>query len=71
MCRRWTWRNSDFSKITPHTNKVAINVDIMAPPFADGDVDSALAEMAQLLEKYCGGHTACYKLTAATPGFEF
>ena len=71
MCRRWTWRNSDFSKITPLTSKVAINIDIMAPPFTDGDVDSALAEMAQLLEKYCGTHTVCHKFTAATPEFTF
>lgn len=71
MCRRWTWRNADFSKITAYTSRVAINIDIMAPPLADGDVDSALAEMAQLLEKRCGARTVCHKLTASTPSFEF
>ena len=71
MCRRWTWRNADFSKIAPETKAVAINIDIMAPPFAEADVDSALAEMAALLEKYCGGKTVCHKLTASTPSFDF
>jgi len=71
MCRRWTWRNADFSKITPETKEVAINIDIMAPPFGEGDVDSALAEMAQLLEQYCSARTTCLKLTAATPSFTF
>ncbi len=70
MCRRWTWRNADFSKITAETQSVAINIDIMTPPFGDGDVDSALTEMAGLLEKYCGARTVCHKLTAATPSFE-
>lgn len=71
MCRRWTWRNADFSKITPETNAVAVNIDIMAPPFNDDDVDAALAEMAGLLEKYCGGKTVCHKLTAHSPAFDF
>jgi len=71
MCRRWTWRNADFSKITPETKAVALNLDIMAPPFGDTDLDSALAEMAQLLEQYCGGQTVCHKLTAASPSFTF
>ncbi len=71
MCRRWTWRNADFSKITPETNAVAINIDIMAPPFSEDDVDLALTEMAGLIEKYCGGKTVCYKLTAEAPSFTF
>ncbi len=71
MCRRWTWRNADFSKITPETNAVAINIDIMTPPFNEADLDSALAEMAQLLEQYCGARTTCHKLTADTPNFAF
>jgi DNA/RNA-binding domain of Phe-tRNA-synthetase-like protein len=70
MCRRWTWRNADFSKITPETKAVAINIDIMTPPFAQSEADSALAEMAQLIEKYCGGRTVCHTLTAENPNFE-
>ena len=71
MCRRWTWRNADFSKITPETTAVAINIDIMAPPFSENDVEAALAELAGLLERYCGGRTAQYKLHPGAPSFEF
>src|SRR5947209_5428213 len=28
LCRRWTWRNSDFSKLTTATREVAINIDM-------------------------------------------
>lgn len=50
MCRRWSWRNGDFSKITTDTKKIVINVD--------GIVDvqtviSARDELKDLLEKYC------------------
>jgi DNA/RNA-binding domain of Phe-tRNA-synthetase-like protein len=71
MCRRWTWRNADFSKITPETTAVAINIDIMAPPFSEKDIEAALAEVAGLLEHYCGGHTVRHQLHPGAPGFEF
>ena len=71
MCRRWTWRNADFSKITPETTAVAINIDIIAPPFAESDVDAALGETAALLERYCGGRTERYRLTPQSSSFQF
>jgi DNA/RNA-binding domain of Phe-tRNA-synthetase-like protein len=71
MCRRWTWRNADFSKITPETTAVAINIDIMAPPFSENDLEAALSELAGLLERYCGGRVAQYKLYPGAPSFEF
>jgi lysyl-tRNA synthetase class 2 len=71
MCRRWTWRNADFSKITPETKSVAINIDIMAPPFSEGDLDFALTELAQLLAKYCGASTVSHTLSAGNPSFDF
>lgn len=71
MCRRWTWRNADFSKIAPATKSVAINIDIMTPPFAESDVDAALAATMELLERHCGGEMVCHKLTPNSPSFEF
>ena len=71
MCRRWTWRNADFSKITPETNSVAINIDIMAPPFSDLDAAAALEEMSGLIAHYCGGEIVCHTLSASTPSFDF
>jgi lysyl-tRNA synthetase class 2 len=71
MCRRWTWRNADFSKIAPETTSVAINIDVMTPPFAETDVADALSEMAGLLARYCGGTVGCHSLSPMTPSFEF
>jgi DNA/RNA-binding domain of Phe-tRNA-synthetase-like protein len=56
MCRRWSWRNGDFSKITTKTKKIVINVDGIGS--ADKDlIVSARDELAVLLEKYCSAKT--------------
>lgn len=69
LCRRWTWRNSDFSKLTTETKTVAINIDMMVPPFSDTDVDSALSELATMVRYYCGGKVEKHLLTSANPSF--
>jgi DNA/RNA-binding domain of Phe-tRNA-synthetase-like protein len=71
LCRRWTWRNADFSKITPQTHSVAINVDMMMPPFTPGDLDAALADLAGLLGRFCGGEVRTHVLSPETPSFVF
>ena len=61
MCRRWSWRNGDFSKITTETKKIIINVDGIGPASAEASagkpaslIVSARDELASMLEKYCG-----------------
>ncbi len=67
MCRRWTWRNADFSKLTPNTRSVAINIDMMMPPFDERDLESAMHGLEELLVKFCGGTVHSYKLSPANP----
>src|ERR1700682_3646810 len=55
LCRRWTWRNSDFSKITPQTRDVAVNLDFMVPPFQEADLAAAADELGALITQSCGG----------------
>jgi DNA/RNA-binding domain of Phe-tRNA-synthetase-like protein len=69
LCRRWTWRNSDFSKIRPETKSVAINVDMMIPPFDDFDMTVALRELAELVQQFCGGVISTYILERSNPQF--
>lgn len=69
LCRRWTWRNSDFSKIRPETNSVAINVDMMMPPFDKADLKMALRELAELVQQFCGGVISTYILERSNPQF--
>jgi DNA/RNA-binding domain of Phe-tRNA-synthetase-like protein len=52
MCRRWNWRNGDFSKITPKTKKIVINLDGIQP-VSQGLIETARNELADLLIKHC------------------
>lgn len=56
LCRCWIWRQSDQSKITEKSRMVAINVDVL-PPATVEEGKAAAAEIAALIERYCGGTT--------------
>jgi lysyl-tRNA synthetase class 2 len=55
LCRRWNWRNADFSKLRPETRNLAINVDGMLPAISQSEIEAAAEELGQLLSQYCGG----------------
>lgn len=55
LCRRWNWRNADFSKIMPATRNLAINVDGMQPAIGRSEIEEAAEALRQLLIQYCGG----------------
>lgn len=52
MCRKWNWRNGDFSKILEETRKVVINID-GAETIPASRVIEARDELAELLKKFC------------------
>lgn len=52
MCRRWNWRNGDFTKITPETKKIVINVDGIGP-VPQSLIEEARDELAKLLVEQC------------------
>jgi DNA/RNA-binding domain of Phe-tRNA-synthetase-like protein len=52
MCRRWNWRNGDFSKINPETKKIVINIDGVGAMTKEV-ILAARDEMAKLLIEYC------------------
>jgi DNA/RNA-binding domain of Phe-tRNA-synthetase-like protein len=64
LCRRWNWRNADFSKITPGTKNLAINVDGMMPSISRVEIEEAAEGLKQLLAHYCGGAISIYYLDA-------
>jgi DNA/RNA-binding domain of Phe-tRNA-synthetase-like protein len=64
LCRRWNWRNADFSKMTPETKNLAINVDGMLPAIGRSELEEAADELKQLLDKFCGGNISVYFLDA-------
>ncbi len=64
LCRRWNWRNADFSKLTPETKNLAINVDGMIPAIGRPEIEEAAEELRQLLLQYCGGTISVHYLDA-------
>lgn len=70
LCRRWTWRNSDFSKLTADTKTLGINIDMIMPPLIESDLECALQDVSKLIAKYCGGSTTCHILSPSRPRIE-
>jgi len=55
MCRKWNWRNGDFSKITEHTKKIVINIDGIGV-IPQKHVEEARDELADLLVDECNAN---------------
>ena len=66
LCRRWTWRQAEFTKLVPESNYVAINVDGM-PPVSPELVARICTEMAEMVVRFCGGVADCRYLSTETP----
>jgi len=64
MCRRWNWRNADFSKLAPGTTNLEINVDGMMPSISRGELEHAAEGLKELLLRFCGGKVAIHYLDA-------
>ena len=70
LCRRWTWRQAEFSKLQRTTTAVVINVDGL-PPVTRADVAMIGDDLATLVSLYCGGATTEVKmLSEETPAVE-
>lgn len=70
MCRRWNWRNADFSRIRPETTNVAVNLDGLLPPLTNADLDEAVATATDLLTRFCGGEVTAHVLDRNKPFIE-
>jgi DNA/RNA-binding domain of Phe-tRNA-synthetase-like protein len=64
LCRRWNWRNADFSKMTPETKNIAVNVDGMMPAIGRDEIEAAAEELKGLLLSGCGGTVSIHYLDA-------
>ena len=66
LCRRWTWRQAEFTKLSQDTHYVAINVDGL-PPIPRSEVEEICEEMGKWVSRFCGGRYACRYLCAENP----
>lgn len=64
LCRRWNWRNGDFSKLAPETRNLGINVDGMLTAIPREELEQAAEELKELLLRYCGGNISIHYLDA-------
>lgn len=70
LCRRWNWRNADFSKLAPETRNLGINVDGMMPAIGLTEIEEAAENLKELLLRYCGGRISVHYLNAQNPEIE-
>jgi DNA/RNA-binding domain of Phe-tRNA-synthetase-like protein len=70
LCRRWNWRNGDFSKITPESKILAINVDGMMPSISRQEIEQAANGLKDLLARFCGGNIFIHYLDAQNQSVE-
>lgn len=70
LCRRWNWRECDKSKMTENTKNVALVTEGL-PPVSKDEVEKIIKELAQLIEKYCGGKASIFILNKQNPAVDF
>lgn len=66
LTRRWTWRQAKHTLVVAETRAVEINVDAL-PPLTYPEVESICAELAALVQQYCGGRARWEILSRANP----
>lgn len=63
LCRRWNWRQDARSLVTPDTTRVLLTIQSLG----EGDLDAALADVCDLIGRFCAGRTAVTVADARTP----
>jgi DNA/RNA-binding domain of Phe-tRNA-synthetase-like protein len=66
LTRRWTWRQGNHTLTLPETTAIEFNVDGL-PPITRAEVETACAEVADLIQRFCGGTTRIAYLSAEAP----
>jgi len=54
ICRRWNWKEADRTKLTQETTNALLVIEAL-PPITRGTLETAIRELADLVEHYCGG----------------
>jgi len=69
LCRRWTWRQAEFTKLTRTSTHIAINVDGL-PPVNRADVEMICGELAAWARMFCGAQAECKYLAKDSPAIQ-
>jgi DNA/RNA-binding domain of Phe-tRNA-synthetase-like protein len=66
LTRRWTWRQANHTLTLPETRAIEFNVDGL-PPVTRREIQDACAEVAELIQRFCGGTSRVDMLSADHP----
>lgn len=66
LCRRWTWRQAEFTKLEGKTTYAAINVDGLLPVSRDA-VNAIMQDLGNLVSIYCGASIEMKMLSEDNP----
>lgn len=66
VCRRFNWKEADRSKLTEQTKRAVLVVEAL-PPLNEAKLQSVLAELAELAERFCGATATQHMITPASP----
>ena len=69
LCRRWNWREGDKSKMTETSANLCLVVEGL-PPFTTDDIGQIADELAETIERCCGGRTALMLADRERPSVE-
>jgi len=64
LCRRWTWRQGEISKLQRTSTAGVINIDGL-PPVTRADVELISTDLATLVGLYCGNAPTAVRLLSA------
>jgi DNA/RNA-binding domain of Phe-tRNA-synthetase-like protein len=53
LCRRWNWRQDARSLVTPATTDAIVTIQ----GNGEGDLEAAVADLSDLIQRFCGGTT--------------
>lgn len=54
ICRRWNWRESERAKLTAETRNAVLAIEAL-PPVGRQELSRATEDLAQLIQRFCGG----------------
>lgn len=54
ICRRWNWKEADRTKLTQGTKNAFLVIEAL-PPVPRETVETAIRELADLVQQFCGG----------------
>lgn len=57
ICRRWNWKEADRTKLTAETQNAFLVIEAL-PPVPREVVETAIRELAESVQRFCGGTAA-------------